>query len=182
MLLCDIKCTVYYNNSSLFGHSVDPRMHEEPREQLLGVHAETSAVHHHVKMVILGHVGRVAIDQDITSRTAAKLVAKHVHSKRIQADIHADQQNEAHLVALPLVVELASHRLQLTSHAIHEPNHVGHITLGHMEPGANITQLGEEGTRDTLHVGHSNVKVDMKTSRLKYISRDIIRLLDLILM
>ena len=135
----------------------------------------------------------------------------HAHDTQKGADVDADDEDEPHPVAPPLLVELPGQPLQLKRHLIETVGHVkgvdvqpighvnedgvhmiGHVTeavvqlhsqLAHeilndehiqvdpIEHLINFTHLGEEGARDTLHISHSNVRVDMNTSPLIYISK-----------
>ena len=68
-------------------------------------------------------------------------------------------------------IEQTESGVKLGSNLVYNIPDDDYIKLHRYEPLMHITHLGEEGARDTLHIRHSNVRVDMNTSRLIYISK-----------
>jgi hypothetical protein len=67
-----------------------------------------------------------------------------------------------------VVVQEAHHLgevgVRLDIHLIQKIPNDDHIKLHRKEPLVKITHFGEEGARDTMHIRHSNVRVDINTS------------------
>jgi hypothetical protein len=91
----------------------------------------------------------------------------HPLDGELSANQQADDESKAHADEPPLLFESVSHIFQLKLDTSQLPSHVVHLTPDRIDLGLNITHLGEEGTRDTLRVGHDDVTGTLR--QLSYI-------------
>ncbi len=112
---------------------------EEPHEALFRDDAGEGAGHVRLMMDV---IGRVEVLRDKTSRVVTR--PDHPLDGVLNASQHGDDESKAHADEPPLLVELASHIVQLNLDSSQLPSHVVHLKSDRIELGLNITHLGEE--------------------------------------
>jgi hypothetical protein len=123
---------------------------QEPHEALVRDDAGEGAGHVRLMMAV---IGRVAVRRDKTSRVVAS--PRHPQQGELNASHKADDESKAQADEPPLLVELAIRIIQINLHTGQLRGRDFPTFLKRNELVLNVTHLGEEGTRDTLRVGHS---------------------------
>ena len=93
---------------------------------------------------------------------------RQVHKAEEDAHVNAENDSEPPVVALLLLEEEPDHDIEIGVKSSEPHINRKEPRVNSSKPVVNMTNLGEEGTRDTLHVGH-RFEVDSKTTRLIYI-------------